>query len=199
MKDYSITGVFFQHRNRFFKSEYIGNRILFSGGIMKKLIASISLAMLCLLFFSCQSTPNMSELLSYQKSGATFEVKISDGDEFSAKITLGEKDTVELCGDSKTDGIRFVINGEEAQIEYDGGGSTSMKLASAKRLKAAKWVSLFRLPSNSLWKIKSETYGGIAVYVCTCEDIALYIDTASKTPLKITDGDLVIDILSCQS
>ena len=87
---------------------------------MKKLIAAIVLSALCLLLFSCGGTPSMSELLSYQKDGAVFEVKISDGDEFSAKITLGEKDTVELCGDDETEGIRFVIGENEALIEYDG-------------------------------------------------------------------------------
>ncbi len=162
---------------------------------MKKLIAAIVLSALCLLLLSCGGTPSMSELLSYQKDGAVFEVKISDGDEFSAKITLGEKDTVELCGDDETEGIRFVIGENEALIEYDG---TSMPLSSAEKLKAAKWGSLFRLSSGSLWKIKSETVGGIAVYICTCDDMTLYIDAATKIPLKIISGETVIDVLSCQ-
>lgn len=161
---------------------------------MKKLIAAIVLSALCLLLFSCGGTPSMSELLSYQKDGATFEVKISDGDEFSAKITLGEKDTVELCSD-ETEGIRFVIGENETLIEYNG---TSMTLASSEKLKAAKWASFFRLSSDSLWKIKSETVGGIAVYICTCDNMTLYIDAASKIPLKIINGETVIDVLSCQ-
>ena len=88
-----------------------------------------------------------------------------------------------------------MIGENEALIEYDG---TSMPLSSAEKLKAAKWGSLFRLSSGSLWKIKSETVGGIAVYICTCDDMTLYIDAATKIPLKIISGETVIDVLSCQ-
>lgn len=162
---------------------------------MKKRIAYLLLSALCLLLFSCGTTPSMTELLSYQKSGAVFEAKIYDGDEFTAKITLGDPNTVELLGDDGTSGIRFVLSGEQTLLEYNG---ASMRLPSPEKLRPAKWVSLLTLSGSSLWSIKSETLSGIAVYICTCDTITLYIDAATKTPLKITDGDIVIDILSCQ-
>ena len=65
-------------------------------------------------------------------------------------------------------------------------------------LKAEKWVSLFALSADALWKISRDTTGGISVYVCSCHDITLYIDAASRLPLKMISGTTEIDVLSCE-
>lgn len=160
---------------------------------MKKVFAGIFALLLCLFCVSCGSMPDMTELLHYQQDGSEFHVSISDGERlFSAVVTLGETDTVELL-DEGTEGIRFRFNEDEIQMEYDG---TSMNLSSSEHLKAADWISLFSLSADTLWKIRRDTIGGIHVYICTCDDIVLYIDAASHLPLKIADGEIEIDILS---
>ena len=160
---------------------------------MKKFLSLLLLPALCLLLFSCTSVPSMSELLTYQKNGAVFDVKVTDGTEFSARVTLGEKDTIMLC-DSGASGICFVFDGERATLEY---GDTIMELPDTAVLKAKTWISLFRQPDNVLWHIKAETLGGIDVFTCVNADVTLYIDAATRLPLKMVKGDCTMDVLSC--
>ena len=163
---------------------------------MKKVFAGIFAFLLCLFCVSCGSMPDMRELLRYQQDGTEFHVSISDGElRFSAVITLGETDTVELL-DEGTKGVRFRFGEDKTEIEYDG---TAMELSSANQLKVLDWLSLFSLPTDTVWKIRKDSAGSTNVYVCTCGSIVLYIDAATHLPLKITDGDIEIDILSCQS
>lgn len=162
---------------------------------MKKIGTGILVMLLGLICFSCGSMPDMEELLHYQQDGAQFQVNITDEElRFSAVITLGETDILELT-DSETEGIRFLFGEDEVRLEYDG---TSIPISSPERLKAAKWISLFSLSPDMIWKIHRNTIGGIDVYVCVCDNICLYIDAASHLPLKMTDGEVEIDILSCQ-
>lgn len=162
---------------------------------MKKFFACILAVCCCFSFFSCGLMPDMRELLSYQKDGASFRVKIHDGDEFYAVITLGQTNTVELLDDEETEGIRFLFGENEASVEY---GDTTMPIPNTDKLKAEKWVSLFALSADALWKISRDTTGGISVYVCSCHDITLYIDAASRLPLKMISGTTEIDVLSCE-
>ena len=152
---------------------------------MKKFFACILAVCCCFSFFSCGSMPDMRELLSYQKDGASFRVKIHDGDEFYAVITLGQTNTVELLYDEETEGIRFLFRKNEASVEY---GDTVMPIPNTDKLKAEKWVSLFALSADALWKISRDTTGGISVYM----------DAASRLPLKMISGTTEIDVLSCE-
>lgn len=162
---------------------------------MKKIFTCFTVLLLCLVLASCGSMPDMRELLLYQQDGAGFHVNITDGELCcSAVITLGSTDTVELL-DEGTSGVRFLFDEEKTQIEYDG---STMELSSADHLKAAAWVSLFSLSTDNIWKIRKDTIGGIQVYICSCGDLVLYIDAASRLPLKITDGAISIDVLSCE-
>ena len=69
-------------------------------------------------------------------------------------------------------------------------------LAPSDELKCKDWLSLFAIPSgDNIWKIKQSTVGGIDVYVCRDEKITLYIDAASRLPLKIEYEGIVIDVL----
>ena len=67
-------------------------------------------------------------------------------------------------------------------------------------MKALHWKELFHLSEkNLLWKIQKETLGGIAVYTCKADDVTVYIDAGTYLPLKITQKDLVIDILQSEN
>lgn len=136
----------------------------------------------------------MNELLQYQTDGAVFHVKITDGTKFDAVITLGETSSIQLAGMDELPEVRFLFNAEGSTIEY---GGTSIPLPES-RIKAKTWISLFQLSDAVLWKIKKDTFAGIENYVCFCDDVTVYIDAATRLPLKITKGNISIDVLSCE-
>ena len=156
---------------------------------MKKIVF-ILLLLFCLSVTACSSTPNMNELLSYQKDGAVFDVRIADGSQFPARVTLGERDSIELS-DGEMENIRFLFDEDGASLSY---GDTVMPLPDTALVKAKTWIDLFRLPTSGLWHIKRETLGSTEVFVCACDDVTLYIDAATRLPLQIARGECVIYI-----
>ncbi len=153
---------------------------------------------MCILFTSCEKTPNMTELLAYEKENIRFTLKILDETEFSAVFTLGKEHDILTFSKGSLEGISIQFEKDGAvHLTYE---SYKIPLPSSSLLKAIRWKELFRLSEkNLLWKIKKETLGGLAVYTCRADDITVYIDAATYLPLKITQGKLVIDILESEN
>ncbi len=146
----------------------------------------------------CEKTPNMSDLLAYEKENICFGVIITDDTQFSASFTIEEgKDCLRFSeGD---------LNGIQIEFEKDGKVNLvyedyQMALPSSSLLKALRWKELFHLSEkNLLWKIQKETLGGLAVYACHAEDLTVYIDAVGFLPLKIVQNDLTIDIMESKN
>ncbi len=162
-------------------------------------IRSLFLMVLLLLFLvSCEKTPNMSELLQYEKESVRFRLHITDKTEFSAEFVTGaESDTLTFLEDS--------LSGTHIVFQKDGGVEVKYEdykipLPSVSLLKAIRWKALFHLSEkNLLWKIQKETLGGLTVYCCQADDVTIYIDAATYLPLKMVQGDLVIDIAESET
>ena len=165
---------------------------------MKSKRLFILLLSICLLFSSCEKTPNMTELLAYEHEQIRFALKITDQTEFSVTlIPDSEKDIITFT-DEKFAGISVSFSNDgEVQLSYE---DYKIPLPSASLLKALRWKELFHLSEkNLLWKIQKETLGGIAVYTCKADDVTVYIDAGTYLPLKITQKDLTIDILESEN
>ena len=164
---------------------------------MKKkfLIASLFLA---LILTACSPKPNMETLLAYQRAGTEMTLCITDTETFRARLTVTETDVILTFTDKNREGISYRMDGEGNLFMFF--EDTEIPLAPSDELKCKEWLSLFRIASgDNIWKIKRETVGGIAVYVCRDERITLYIDAASLLPLKIEYGRITMDILSCET
>ena len=164
---------------------------------MKKRIVFLILA-IPLLLCACSPKPNMETLLSYQRAGTEMTLCITDTEIFRAKLTINEADVILTFTDKGREGIAYRMDGEGNLFMFF--EDTEIPLAPSDELKCKEWLSLFRIASgDNIWKIKRETVGGIAVYVCRDERITLYIDAASLLPLKVEYGEIAIDILSCET
>ena len=166
------------------------------GFFMRKLIL-ILLVTFTLFLVSCESSPAMGELLDYQNEDFSMTLRITDGDIFSGALTRqGGALSLMLTGKDETEGIVFTQNDGALTLSH---GETALPLPEGALSKARAWLALFALSPDGLWKIKKETLGGIAVFICTESDsgVTLYLDAATHLPLKITAQDgLSVDILS---
>ena len=147
-----------------------------------------------LLLTACSPTPNMEDLLSYQKSGTEMSLRITDTEVFYAKLKTTESGVSLTFTDEKREGISYGMdkNGQIRMFFED----IEIPLDPYDELKCKDWLALFTIPcGDNIWKIKHETITGISVYVCRDEKITLYIDAASGLPLKIESNGIVIDIL----
>ena len=164
---------------------------------MKKKIVFL-LFILPLILCACSPKPNMETLLAYQRAGTEMTLCITDTETFRARLTITEADVTLTFTDKNREGISYRMDGEGNLFMFF--EDTEIPLLPSDELKCKEWLSLFRIPSgDNIWKIKKETVGGIAVYVCRDERITLYIDAASLLPLKIEYGRITIDILSCET
>ncbi len=150
------------------------------------------------LFSGCERTPNMMNLLAYEKETMQFSLHITDKTEFSADLmTSEETDTLTFTeGTIQGTHITFFKDGK-VELSYE---DYKTPLPSSSLLKALRWKELFHLSEkNLLWKIEKETLGGLAVYVCRADDVIVYIDSISYLPLQIQQGELVIDIIKSEN
>lgn len=166
------------------------------GIFMRKLIL-IPLIILTFLLTSCEKSPAMGELLAYQNGDFSMTMRITDGDVFDAALTR-EASTLRLMltGEAETEGIAFTQNESALMLSY---GDIALPLPESTLSKASAWLSLFVLSPDGLWKIRKDTLGGIAVYICAENEkgVTLYLDATTHLPLKITSQDgICVDILS---
>ena len=163
---------------------------------MRKRLLLLS-AVLVVFLTSCGKLPDMRELLAYQKEPLTMALRITDEEIFHASVTLGsDVITLTLNENTKAEEISFSRCEDGALwVSFDG---LTHKLPAGNLSKASVWLAIFTLSPDGLWKIKRDTMGGIAVFVCTETETAVtvYIDAATLLPLKITQGALSVDVTS---
>ena len=163
---------------------------------MKKLFL-ITPLLFALMFSACAPKPNMEALLSYQQAGTEMELRITDTEIFYADLKITEEAVILTFTDEKREGISY-------RMDKSGGiflfyEDVEIPLDPSDELKCKDWLALFSIPTGeNIWRIKRETIGGIAVFVCRDERITLYIDAASGFPLRIENEGIQIDILSSQ-
>ena len=166
------------------------------GIFMRKLIL-IPFIILTLILTSCEKSPAMGELLAYQNGDFSMTLRITDGEVFDATLTREASTlTLMLAGEAETEGIVFTQNESAMMLSY---GDIALPLPESTLSKASAWLSLFALSPDGLWKIRKDTLGGIAVYICAENEkgVTLYLDATTHLPLKITSQDGVcVDILS---
>ena len=165
---------------------------------MKKIVAFLLLFCLSFGFCACSTKPNMEELLSYQRAGSEFSLRITDGEVFYASLAISDKEMRLTFTDEKREGISY-------RLQADGTISlffedTEIPLAESELVKCKRWFAVFSVSAGeNIWKIRKETLGGIALYVCKDGVFTLYIDAVSFLPLKMEAGSITIDVLSCQT
>jgi hypothetical protein len=74
---------------------------------MKKRIAFLLIFCISFLLVSCSGKPNMEELLSYQRMGAEFALRITDGEVFYVNLKISEKEMRLTFTDEKREGISY--------------------------------------------------------------------------------------------
>ena len=162
---------------------------------MKKIIAFLLILCVTACFFSCSAKPNMEELLSYQRSGSEYSLRITDGEVFYADLVIEEKEMRLTFTDEKREGISYRLR-EDGTISlfFE---DTEIPLAPSELVKCRKWFSVFCISAgDNIWKIKKETLGGISLYVCRDGVFTLYIDAATGSPLKMETGNVTVDVLA---
>ena len=164
---------------------------------MKKRTAFLLIFCISFLLVSCSGKPNMEELLSYQRTGAEYALRITDGEIFYADLKISEKEMCLTFTDEKRAGISYHLakNGT-VSLFYE---NTEIPLVESELLKCKRWFSLFSVSAGeTIWKIKKETLGGISVYICKDGVFTIYIDASTGLPLKLETENLKIDVLSCE-
>ena len=164
---------------------------------MKKIIAFLLLLGMLSAFCACSGKPNMEELLTYQRPGAVYSLRITDGEIFYADISIWEKEMRLTFTDEKRQGVSYRLGADGViSLFFE---DTEIPLDSSELLKCKRWFSAFSVSAGeNIWKIKKETLGGIALYVCRDGVFTLYIDAVSGLPLKIEAGNMRIDVLACE-
>ena len=161
---------------------------------MKKkfLIASLFLA---LILTACSPKPNMEALLSYQQAGTEMKLRITDKEVFHADLKITEEAVILTFTDEKREGISYRMDKSGAILLFY--EDVEIPLDPSDELKCKDWLALFSISTGeNIWKIKRETMGGIAVFVCRDERITIYIDAASGFPLRLEADGVQIDVLS---
>ncbi len=154
-------------------------------------------SVLFLLFSGCNRMQNMTELLAYEKEEGCFSLHVKDEKEFDVSFTLGEEADVLTFSEDALQGIGIAFYHDgRVEISYE---NYKTALPSTALLKALRWKELFHLSQRELiWKIEKETLGGATVYACRAGDVEIYIDSATRLPLKLKQGNLEIDVLSVE-
>ena len=165
---------------------------------MKKIIACLFIFCIILNVCACSVKPNMEELLSYQRSGSKYSLRITDGEVFYADLEIAEKEIRLIFTDEKREGLSYrLMDDGEISLFFE---ETEIPLASSELIKCQRWFAAFSVSAGeNIWKIKKETFGGISVYVCKDGIFTLYIDAVSNLPLKIESERMTIDILACET
>ena len=161
---------------------------------MKKLSLTAFL-LLCLILCACSPKPNMEALLSYQQAGTEMKLRITDTEIFLADLKITEENVTLTFTDEKREGISYRMDRSGALFMFY--EDVEIPIDPSDDVKCKAWLALFSISSGeSIWKIRRETVGGIAVFVCRDGRITIYIDEASGFPLRIESDDVQIDILS---
>lgn len=146
-------------------------------------------------FTACAPTPSMSELLLYQTEEKEMALRLTDGGTvFHAKLQHKENELFLIFTDEarKDIGYRMDTDGKIFMVC----GDFEIAVTDDAYLRCKEWFSLFRLTAgDTIWKIKKETLGGIDVFVCHDGMITIYTDCNTRIPLKITKGDITVDVL----
>ena len=153
-----------------------------------------ALTILC----ACAPKPRMEELLSYQSPGTEMTLRITDTETFHVTLYIREDETVFTFTDEKREGICYHMDADgKISMSFDG---VKIPIAPSDDLKCKAWFALFSIkPGETIWKIKRESAGGIALFVCRDGEITLRIDEASGLPLQIESKGITIDVLSCRT
>ncbi|MBQ8495918.1 MAG: hypothetical protein IJ489_00480 [Clostridia bacterium] len=137
----------------------------------------------------------MSELLTYQEQFTEMTVRITDGEQFQMRLEKKDGTLFLFFTDEKRKDIGYCMerDGKISMVYED----FVLPLEKEEYLKCKEWFMLFRLSaSETIWKIKKESLGGIDVFVCHDGLVTAYIDRTTRLPIKLTMGELEIDILS---
>jgi hypothetical protein len=137
----------------------------------------------------------METLLSYQRPGTEMSLRITDGTVFSAELRLTRDGSVLTFPDSEREGISYRADPDgRIYMFYE---DVEIPIDPSDELKCRDWLALFAIPADeNIWRIKKESLGGIAVYVCRDGRITLYLDAASGLPLRLEADGVQIDVLS---
>ena len=188
------------------QKEYISSLLCIIGSIqalertafMKKRSIFLITVFALILFASCTPKPSMEDLLSYQRPGTEMSLRITDAETFLATLYILENETVLTFTDEKREGISYRIDRDgNIQMSYD---NVSIPIDPSDELKCKKWFSLFSItPGETIWRIKRETAGGLALFTCSDGKITLRIDESTALPLRIETKSITVDVLSCKT
>lgn len=163
---------------------------------MKRCIGLVCLVIFCFCSVSCEKAPAMSELLVYEGEARTYALRIRDGDTYAVTLGTGEGREAFTFSEGELAELSVCFDADGVSLSYR---AMKFPITSPVLLRATHWRELFRLgEKNLLWQIRRETLGGIAVYECRADGVILYLDAGSRLPLKITSGEVEIDVLSCE-
>lgn len=165
---------------------------------MKKRMLFLLFMLLSVFLISCSPMPNMHELLSYQNAESQMTLRITDAETvFQAKLTLTEEKLSLVFTDAEREGIAYCIDTEgKLTMAY---GDFEIPLEDEGYLRCKEWLSLFRLSaSETIWKIRKETLGGIGVFACHDGAVTVYVDQTTGLPLQLQKGACVIDVLGVE-
>jgi hypothetical protein len=139
----------------------------------------------------------METLLSYQRPGTEMSLRITDGTVFLAELKLTRDGSVLTFTDSEREGISYRADPDgRIYMFYE---DVEIPIDPSDELKCRDWLALFAIPADeNIWRIKKESLGGIAVYVCRDGRITLYLDAASGLPLRLEADGIQIDVLSAR-
>jgi hypothetical protein len=140
----------------------------------------------------------METLLSYQRPGTEMSLRITDGTVFLAELKLTRDGSVLTFTDSEREGISYRADPDgRIYMFYE---DVEIPIDPSDELKCRDWLALFDIPADeNIWRIKKESLGGIAVYVCRDGRITLYLDAASGLPLRLEADGVQIDVLSAST
>ncbi len=162
---------------------------------MKRIFALI-LLLLILPLASCAKEKSMSELLSYQQHDFTAQITFSLGGKgFSADIEKrGEHLSLTFTAPEELSSFVLVReNGKDTLSVH--GMSAALSSGERELFTAAAILPLFSVEEKGIWKITKENIAGIELYLCRRDGMSIYIDKSSLLPIKITSGELSIDII----
>lgn len=158
---------------------------------MKKLI-SVLLIALAIFIPSCKSA-SMQDILSYESKSYTAEFSVSSGDDTTLVSLIKDGETYTFVVDGK---YTFLYSDDKWSISYDG-LTVPLSGNAAKRSVPSKLMEALSQNAYNGWSISEESAGGTALYICECEStgVVLYIDAATRLPLKITWDDVECNVI----
>lgn len=152
---------------------------------MKKLTVVIVLLFLLASLCGCSSTPDMSELLSYENGDFSAVLRSGDGSEYSVnksgdEIKISAGDAVYI----PKDGCAVLLS-EGLEIKLDCIPPAILTV-----------YETFLFNTGSVWKVTKESPGGTDVYVCMSEQGTVYISKSSLLPCRAEKNGKTFDIVS---